>query len=48
MPGKDQAMSATAEEFKELVEWRDTIQKVMFCPDVDVDRKNCKYISRWA
>lgn len=47
MPGKDQGMSADVNDFRELIEWRNTIQKVMYCAEKDVDRKNRKYIGRW-
>jgi len=47
LPGKDHKMSATLQEFKELIEWRDTIQKVMYCPDKDIDAENRKYKRRW-
>lgn len=48
MPGKDQKMSSEIKDFKELVEWRNTIQKVMYCPEIDVDKENRKYIGRWS
>lgn len=48
LPGKDQSMSATVDEFKELVQWRETIQKVMYCPEAKVDKENRRYIGRWS
>lgn len=47
MPGKDQSMSSDVDDFKELVEWRNTIKKVMYCAEKDVDKENRKYIGRW-
>jgi N-acetylneuraminate synthase/N,N'-diacetyllegionaminate synthase len=47
MQGRDHAMSATVDEFRELVEWREIVKKVMFCPELDVDKENRKYKGRW-
>ena len=48
MQGKDQKMSSEIKEFKELVEWRNVIQKVMYCPETEVDKENRKFIGRWT
>lgn len=47
-PGNDQAMSATIDEFVELVDWRDKIQMMMFCPENLPDGEARRYIGKWA
>jgi len=48
MPGKDQKMSATVDELKELVDWREKVQKVMYCPEEFVDKEARRYIGKWS
>jgi sialic acid synthase SpsE len=45
LPGKDQAVSATPEEFAEITRWRDTV-RTMLAPRED-EPQNRHYIARW-
>lgn len=47
MPGKDQKISSVPKDFKELVEWRNKVQTMMYCREKEVDSENRRYISRW-
>lgn len=46
LPGKDQAMSATTDDFKELVQWRDKVRTMMYYPEF-ADLEARRYIERW-
>jgi sialic acid synthase SpsE len=48
LPGKDQYISSTPEEFAELVAWREKVQTMMYCPDVLPDMAARKYVGRWG
>jgi len=46
LPGKDQAMSGTIEEFKEICSWRDRVQATMRLSKVEP--KSRHYIGKWG
>lgn len=48
LPGKDQAISSTKAELREIVNWRDKVAKAMYCADNEADRNNRGYIGRWS
>lgn len=48
LPGKDQAISGTPDEFAELVAWRDKVQTMMYCPEQMADEGARHYIGRWT
>ncbi len=47
LPGKDQAFSATIDEFRTLVEWREKVNMMMYNPGFH-DEGARKYIGRWG
>lgn len=46
LPGKDQEMSATIDEFRELAEWREKIKRMMYNPGFH-DKGARNYIGKW-
>ncbi len=46
LPGKDQAMSTTAEEFAEICDWRDKVALMM--ESSEGEPANRHYITRWS
>lgn len=48
MPGKDQLLSAEVDEFRELAEWRDMVQMLMYSPDEFPDEGARVYINKWG
>lgn len=47
LPGKDQQMSTTPEEFDEIVRWRNQVQMMMRPGETEVEPANRQYIGRW-
>lgn len=48
MFGKDHKISAEIQEFRELCEWRDLVQMMMYCPDNFPDEAARSYIGKWG
>jgi sialic acid synthase SpsE len=46
LSGKDQAMSGTIEEFREICEWRDKVREMVRM--IPIEPKNRNYIGKWS